>query len=210
MNEREIFEKLTPEPTTVLRLRLKPFSLGHLILLHRVESVFVFGGTPSYEDLALCVFICSRTYEEAVEGFEDPGLPREMERWADKLTGRRWWRSGKPINLPEKWLLFSKYLDLNCIQLEEGKDYVADTENTRKVHLPLVHTVRVKLQSRMGFSDTEILNRPWAWCLFDYFTLADMEGIIVMGHAEAARAAIAEAQAVAEKVLKKMRAQNVG
>jgi hypothetical protein len=212
MKEREIFEKLTPEPTTLLSLKLRPFSLGHLILLHRIESAFVFGGLPSYDDLALSVFICSRTYEEAVAGFEDPGLRREMRRWAKKVHGITWWRpNGKPIDLAEKWKLFHEYLNLNCIRLEAGKDYIADEENTRRVHLPVVHTVRVKLQSRMGFSDSEILNRPWSWCLFDYFVLADIaDGIISMGHQEAAKAAISEAQAVAEKVLKKMRGQHGG
>lgn len=208
MKEREIFEKLTPEPTTLLGLKLLPFSLGHLLLLHRVESAFVMGGRPEYEDLALAVFICSRTYEDALSGFSDPTLPEQMEQWAHMVSGEKWsakrkrWEGkGTPIDLDAKCLAFNDYLHRHNLVLEEGKDFIfGEAGSGRKIALPFAHVVRVKLQSRMRFSDAEIFNRAWALCLLDYYALADLDGAIALTDGESIKRALKEAQQAADKV----------
>lgn len=211
MKEAEIFARLTPEPTTLLGLKLLPLRLGHLRLLHRIGSAFVVDAEPSYEGLAAAVFICSRSYEDAIEGFADPDLSNQMDIWARKVHGQRWngkrWvGKAKPIDLGVKWLAFDAYLQRNDLRLREGEDYqVADKENTRSVYAPFVETVRVKLQSRMHFTDSEILNRPWAWCMLDYYLLADSDSLIAIGVQEATREAIADSQAVAARALEKLK-----
>lgn len=199
MKDREIFERTIPEPTTLLGLKLLPLSLGHIILLHRIESAFVLGGKPSYDDLATSVFICSRTYQDAVDGFSDPSLPRQMHRWARKLTGSGWFRKGKPINLSEKWKAFDDYLDRNTLIFKSGKDYAANGEG-RKVYLPMVHSIRVKLQSRMHFSDADILDRSWALCILDYHILCDMDGHIQLTDEDVVKNLIADTQAIGDRV----------
>lgn len=199
MKDREIFERTIPEPTTLLGLRLKPLALGHLILLHRVESAFMLGGEQSYDDLALSVFICSRSYEEALEAFDDPGLPREMERWAKKLTKRG------PIHLPVKCKEFVEYLDRNDLNFKKDRDFVCEEDRTRKVALPMVHTIRAKLQSRMHFSDSEIMNRSWALCLLDYFILLDSDGVVQLTDKDALKIVVEEAQAAGAKLLERIK-----
>jgi hypothetical protein len=205
MKDRDIFERTSPAPTTLLGLKLRPFALGHLILLHRVESAFAVGGLPSYDDLALAVFICSRPYADALAGFSDPDLPREMKRWARKLTHPGWFgrfRQPQPIDLPAKWAEFQDYLDRNSLRFEKGKDFITDDSRTRKVELPFVHAVRVRLQSKMRFSDAEILDRSWALCLLDYFILADADGVLQLTGelSESAMHVIRETQAIADRL----------
>lgn len=213
MKDQEILEKLIPEPTVLLGLKLLQFRLGHLRLLHRVGSAFVTDGVPSYDDLATAVFICSRSYEEAVEAFDDPTLPHQMSDWAHRVHGQTWdskkkrWKGEpKPIDLFEKWTAFESYIQRNDLRFREGEDYAAaDSDNTRRVHAPFCETVRVKLQAKLGFRDSEILNRPWSWCMMDYYLLADADGIIQIGQKEAAQMVVSEAMAVAEAVENKLR-----
>lgn len=185
MKPADIFKAVAPDRWQILGLKLIPFSLGHLVLLHRFDSAFI-GGDPDpnpFTDLALAVFICSRTYEQALDDLNDPTLSREMHRWARKCTGKTWWRKGKPIDLALKWSLFEQYL----AEGDWTPVYQTDSNRTRTVGLPFVQSVRVKLQSSFGMSDREIFNRPWSLCKADYFTLCDMQGIITIwdDHAQA-------------------------
>jgi hypothetical protein len=173
MNDAEIFKALAPARWTLLGLKLRPFALGHLVLLHRIESPFVTGdGLPDLHALFSAVFICSRTYEEADTGIEDPTLPRAFRRWRRKLMG---WFGQRPINLVEKWQQFQQYM-------REGQwtPTFQRAENTRTVGIPIEQSVRVKLQRELGLSDSEILNRPWALCMADFYTLLDSDSIITI------------------------------
>lgn len=177
MNDADIFSAVAPARWTILGLRLRPFSIGHLILLHRINSPFVCEGERlDYHALASAVFICSRTYEDALEGIDDPDLPRAMRKWAKKVTGARWWRRGKSVNLIEKWAEFERYM-------REGDwtpVFQRDEQRTRKVGLPFVQSVRVKLMDRFRLGDTEVMNRGWALCKADFFTLLDADGVLTI------------------------------
>ena len=201
MKGREIFERTIPEAWTVLRLPLLPLSLGHVELLNRFDSAFMVGRAPDYDDLALSVFICSRDYEEALEGLSDPpSLLKEMARWKKKVG---------EIDLDEKCDLFRGYLNAHELRLEKGKDYVTSSEGTRSVGVPFVHLVRVKLQSRMHFSDADIRNRSWALCLLDYYVLADLDGVIALTDEDRLKVAVTDAQSIAGKVAELLKAGKV-
>ena len=63
----DYYQAAVPDGWQVLGVKLRPLSLGHLILLKRYGSAFVVGGIPTEADLVLSVLICSRTYEDGVE-----------------------------------------------------------------------------------------------------------------------------------------------
>jgi hypothetical protein len=171
-----------PEPRTILGLRLRPFSLGHVILLHRVESVFVIGGVPDFNDLALSVFICSQTYADALKAFEDPTLPEFMKRWHDKLTGsdRLLVRLGlskpKLLDFSQLCARFSAYIT------EHSKipNYDFNPADFTEMHCPHVQQVKVALMRDMGFDEEKLLDRGWGLCLWDYVTLKAMAGTVKM------------------------------
>ena len=165
-----------PEPVTLLGLRLRPYSLGHHLLLHRVESAFVTGGNVHYEDLAISVFICAQPYAAALSSFNDATLPRFMRRWHRKLTGDVWWRRAlrlkvRPVDLKEKTAAFSKYID-------DGSrvpyyDVPADRVGANQIET--VHAVQLALMAKTNLTESELLDRPWGRCLFDYIGLQAME-----------------------------------
>ena len=89
--ERDFYLASIPDQFRVLGFALRPLSLGHVIILHRLESPYVTGGRPDIESLATAVFICCQTYKEAVNGISDPQRDAFMLRWYDRLSGRDRW-----------------------------------------------------------------------------------------------------------------------
>ena len=167
-----------PEPRTVLGLRLKPFSLGHVILLNRIESAFVTGGVPDYNDLAASVFICALTFEDALASFDDPDRDRVMRLWHDRITGAdRWsvrlgWRKPKLVDLADGCRLFSDYLT----EHSKVPKYSFNAEDFREMECPQVQVVKMTLMRDLHIPEAELLNRSWGLCLWDYVTLKAMKG----------------------------------
>lgn len=189
------YEAAIPEPATILGLKLRPLSLGHLILLNRVESSFVVGGVPDFDDLALSVLICSLSYLEGIEALDDPDLSEFMRLWHRKLTWRGWFKRRQPINLAEKCEQFRRYVET----ASNYPDFSCHSDG-REIRAPLVQVVRVRLLSSMHCTEDEILNRPWGLCLWDYMTLLDLEGSIELVDSQE----LNEAQEKAAKLLRQI------
>lgn len=196
-----------PEPVTILGLRLRPFSLGHLILLHRVESAFVLDSEITIEDLALSVFICSQTYKGAVETFSDPDLPKFMLRWHERITGADSWLCRLGLRKPngfdfwKKCDEFAGYLKAGC----QRRQFHFKDEDCREVFCPQAQLVKVTLMSEMGFREEDLLDRSWALCLDDYIVHKAIKGVVQLNNPEA----IADALAFANKLAENLKAKGV-
>lgn len=193
-----------PEPRTILGLRLRPFSLGHVLLLHRVKSAFLVHteGAPTYEDLALSVLICSQTYEENLETFNDPSLPEFMRRWHDRITGadsiwcKLGFRKARLIDLAQKCSEFTDYI-------RDGSripDYDFNPGDFQEMACPSVEIIKVTLMRDMHFSEREIMDRPWALCLWDHVVLKALDNQVRMFGKEAKEDALEAARALAESI----------
>ncbi len=192
-----------PEPTTLLGLKLRPFSLGHLLLLHRIKSFFAGEDDRlTYEDLALSVLICSQTYEQAIAYFDDKDLVKFMQRWADRLTGRGILtrlgiRPLRIIQLEDKAADFASYMQRGVRKLTYSNKSEGD-----EIPLPLVQIVRVTLlQEFGGLTDAELMNRPWGLCIEDYITIHTLKGNVRMFDPSALESAQAAAKAAYEKMV---------
>lgn len=196
-----------PEPVTLLGLRLRPFSLGHNLLLHRIESAFVVGGKVGYDDLAASVLICAQTYREAVACFDDPKLRRFMLKWHRKLTGDVWWRRAlrltvRPVDLKAKSEAFTKYI-------EDGSRmpyYDVPADRVGESQIESIHAVQLALMAKTTLTEAELMDRPWGRCLFDYIGLQAMEDKCTIRD----KAAVADALEVANRVAAKLNQKRNG
>lgn len=190
-----------PEPTTILGLELRPLSLGHLILLNRVESAFAVGGTPGYDDLAISVFICSRSYADSIAAFNDPMLSDFMRKWHDKLTGADCWlvrlglRQPQLIDLRKKCAEFAEYIKTH----NQFPKYTYTPGDFGTLEVPLEQIVKVALMRDMKFPESEILDRSWWICMWDFLTLRAMTNQVRIYH-EDFESGIKEAQDYAEQL----------
>lgn len=170
----------------ILGVKLRPFSLGHVILLHRIESPFLVGwkaeSQPTFDDLAVAVLICSCTYEEALEIIEGPALPSILRTWADRITGmNRWsvrigWNKATPVDFPKAVIEFCDYIK------EHSKipNYEFNPGDFKDLHCPEVQVVKVSLMRDMHIPEPDILDRCWGQCLWDYVTLSALDGRVKM------------------------------
>ena len=174
----EFYSVAVPEHRQILGLPLRPLSLGHLILLHRVKSAFICEGTVNYQELAIAALICSLSYEDGLAALKDCDTPKLLKRLGERITGIRDWRvrlgfrKARVIDLPANVAAFFSYLKDNS----SIPHYSYTPGDFKTVDCPQVQIVKVTLMRDLHFSDTEILNRSWAMCLWDYVTLRALKG----------------------------------
>lgn len=158
-----------PEPFTVLGRKLKPFSIGHEILLQRFDCNYSLMAqkAPGYADLILAVFICSRTFEEALEALQSRSLRIQMRAWG--------WYCGR-FDYPEARSFFQRYLVAHTqwpkrfwfLQQSKGGEPGA----------PFVQSLKVRLQKDLGYTESGALNAPYAVALWNYLTHLENSGAI--------------------------------
>lgn len=186
----DFYQAAIPDPFTILGLRLRPYCLGHIILLHRVQSAFVVGPPVQQEDLVTSVFFCSQTYEEGVRALDNPKLPKFMRRWERKI-GR--------FDFETKCKEFANYIQAHSkaplFTVEEGK--------SKASACPIVQSVKVALLSQTNLTESEILNRCWSLCLWDWLTILAQAGKVQIMDPKA----VDDAQEVANRLFKKFNPQ---
>lgn len=201
---RDFYAVAIPEPTTILGVRLRPFSLGHLILLHRVRSAFVTPDeTLTIHDLALSVLFCSMTYMEGCELFNRTDLPKQFTAWHRKLSGgwlaRLGLRKETPIDYAKKSLEFSEYLNRGSA----SPNYTYNPSEFRSMDCPSVQVIKVSMMKDLHIPEAELMDRPWAMCVWDHVTLRAMAGQITLIDDDV----IKKAQESAEKLAAALRAK---
>lgn len=150
--------------TPFLGCVLRPLSLGHLLLLHSLDSAFVPPVKDAlFDDLAVSVFICCNTYENALANIGTKKLKKELAKWQKALG----------------------VFDLNAA-CHEFQDYIArgmveplhrwHGEGGRAGTTPKAQGIKVTLMHKLGYREAELLDRPYRICLLDWFTYHANEG----------------------------------
>lgn len=178
----EFYSVAVPEQRQILGLPLRPLSLGHLILLHRVKSAFVCEGTVNYNELAIAALICSLTYDDGLACLKDPGTADFLKLLGERITGIREWRvrlgirKPRVIDLPANVAAFSAYL-------KEGSSiphYSYTPGDFKSVDCPQVQIIKISLMRDLHISESDLMDRSWAMCLWDYVTLRALKGEVSM------------------------------
>lgn len=114
MFPRDYIESWFIDDRVILGQRLRPLSLGHLLLLGRVKSKYVEGGVPMLDDLLLGLIICSNDFKTGCALIESPDeLFRGVYKWGRRLNFHPWyklWRRKAPPNLELASNDFQQYL----------------------------------------------------------------------------------------------------
>lgn len=174
----EYYAAAIPEPYRVLGVALRPFSLGHKIILGRINSPFETGGVVGIEDLALAVLFCSESYERCIEMLDDPGLHLRVTEWADAICFKKRWFGllAEPVEIDwvEKAQLFQKYIEAHSV----FPQFSYDEKRGSGGNIPLPQVVKVTLLSKVYSDLSLVMNMPWGLALWDYVTVKANEGLI--------------------------------
>lgn len=158
---KEYHEAAIPEPVTVLGIRLRPFSIGHAMLLRRFEAE-----GADVASLIFGILVCARDYHGALALLASP-LRLSIECW--KL-GLRLRISG--ANIIEALNVFRSYI-------KEGGDYIEfydDGKERKRIAAPPVAIVKVFLQRELGVSETDALNMPLGKAISEMMIARAMSG----------------------------------
>lgn len=178
-----------PEPYQVLGLRLKPFTLGHHILLRRFGCAFVADAETEVTkgDLLLGCLICSMWNAEFLEFMDDPEHAAKIIKWGEQCG---------QFNFAEKCQLFQDYLKASFQEpsftiVGEGGDTSGDWSQNLKLAMMI----------KLGHTEEAVLNTPLASLMSDYFRCAEIDGLIRIQNVEEVDAADANAK-ILEAALK--------
>ena len=82
----DILTATAPPCPIVMGLRLVPFSVGHSLVLHRLQSPLVVGGEVGRSELMQGVLICSQPVAEALKTMRSPFRGLAFKLWAKKTV----------------------------------------------------------------------------------------------------------------------------
>lgn len=188
-----------PEPVQILGLPLRPFSLGHWLLLSRFDNSFLTGRATGVDDIILAILVCSMSFEEGLKFLSAPDREEQITSWSKKLK-HKFRQEGQTLDFAEKAELFKAYFDAGMVI----PNYSATESGTASVGSPWPQVLKLTLMSELGMTETDVLNRPLRLSWWDYLGWRELnnKGIKLIADLDG----LAAAQKVADEFEAKVRA----
>lgn len=170
------FNNFTPDaPTVCLKYRLKPYCLGHDILINRIASPLasfdLIGVSP--KDLLAAVLICSQSYEEGEKSLRSPWLGLLLRVWRIRLRQTNWFTE------TEKFIRYRT----NGMWMPE----TCPPAKGRTLDSPWQFRLAAQLMEKFNLTESQALNLPLVRAHIYYAAIGDVEGSIKLyGEKEAA------------------------
>lgn len=160
-----------PEPFQILGLRLKPFCLGHYLLMERFGCAFVAADsrTAELDDLVLGVLICSMAYGEFLEFIQGADWPEEVKAWGGKAH---------LFDLNEKVKLLQEY-----IRLATEQPVVIYERDTEPSGSHWSQALKLTLTGALGYTADQALNLPLSQAFADFYKHAENLGVVTIAPA---------------------------
>lgn len=173
---------LYPDKFRVLGRTMEDYTVGHALLLERLQSPFVTGGrTPGRGDVKLFLAVCRRPYPRALELVRTGRLA-----WRLRLIPCGWER------VPQAVVEILRYL-AGSIHMPHRWE----KEGEKPAGTPPLQQVKLTHMSKLGKSPMQALCTPIAEAYWDFFGTWEMEGKMQLSDPddlEAAREVIEEAR----------------
>jgi hypothetical protein len=151
----------------VLGLRLKPLTLGHLLILYSVDCGFLSGKESTIGEFAFAAWICSNRYSRIVE-FIQSGTEKQanqLKKAFEKL-GRKYADS-----IVSEIKAFQEYIDSEIIAPER-----MTTGKEKSPKSPWVVMVAIALMRYLKLSEKEVYEMPISKALSYYSVLGELNG----------------------------------
>lgn len=167
MDKDFLASRISPAPR-ILGLKLRPFSLGHWLILQRADSPFVSGSTPEVVDVIFAVLVCSLTFEEAASALDSEEFGKQIVRWVKTL---------RKLNFIDKLHEFQRYwfYGNQIPSYSTTKEEMGEWSGT-----PWPQRLKIVLMSELGFSESDVLNRPLRMCWWDYLCFEERRGNVTV------------------------------
>lgn len=157
MSQEDVYcRALLPEPVVCLKLPLRPFCIGHSILLRRIRSPFAIPARlPEYADLMQAVLFCAGTWEEGERINDDPLARIKIWIWNRRLGG---------VDFDLDTLLFYNYIAQGSLAPQINRN----SSEGRAPGAPWEWRLKNFLVTRMGKTESEAMNFPLGRAQWEY------------------------------------------
>lgn len=172
----EYVRRHIPEPVVCLGVRLRPYCIGHDLLLYNFHSPLVANKknkkgeslAPELGDLLLGLYICSQTYEDAYRNIAEG----KHIRWARDFRKQFHRKPFKPL---EEYDFLSRYI---AEAIRQPRVYFTEAEgdNTAGPGAAFQAVLKVFLMERLHLSPSEALNYPIAVAWYEYSVWLEIRG----------------------------------
>lgn len=158
-----------PEPHTILGQRLKPFCMGHWLILCRFNSPLCRDENPGLEtpdDLVFAVFVCCHEPDEFMVEIESPELPQKLEMW------------GKEIGLfdfQEKGRAFMRYFN---DATRQPKFWQSGSSDAQPTGTHWSQAVTLTLTGQCGYTEAQVKNAPFGKVISDFMRYCETQGSV--------------------------------
>lgn len=190
-----------PEPFTILGRKLKPYSIGHQILLKRFECAFVMpADSIQWRDLALAVLVCRFHVSTRFNIFTSV---KAFDSWWGRWLYKRILKSIK-----------RDFADRCKLMLDYIRDGSAGPENVtwkdgEVSYAASESTLKFVLMSKLGYSEERALNMPYAQAVYEFCVWQQSEGMASFFEPEKQADLQTQADEFGEKVRAMMEAKGV-
>lgn len=170
----DFFSGFRREQHFCLGVQLRPLTIGHALLLARINSPFVIGGVVSPNSLAQAVLVCSHkdstTAESAMES-----------RWCG-IRMWLWGMASSKFNLEEEGDRFSDYLESQWKAPQTKRDPFKDTGNAGES--PWIIRLLTIMLTEFHMTLADAMRLPVAMATALWMTRAEMDGRLKLWGAE--------------------------
>lgn len=140
---------LEPSQPVIIGVRMKPYSLGHSVILSQIDSGFTAGRFPTFEDLIAAAFVCAHSWEENNRLLRSP-----FRRW---LRLKLWGALAGRFDIVAATVSMLQYVTAGDVYPDTEPP--KDPEAVRELAAP--HSARIYLFLRSsGFSESAAWNMP--------------------------------------------------
>lgn len=187
-----------PDEVNILGLQLKPFCLGHYILMRRFGCNYAAEGESQLDfgDFLLGLVICSMTYEENIQFFNQKYIPffswenfksYGLGWYISKTMGRAFWevycwgrkvkrmsKRDKTFNVYSKIQQFNKYITDG----QRMPMYFELNKNNARSNSHWSTSLKITMMGELGYTESQVLNTPLVQLFAEYCRYAESQGAI--------------------------------
>ncbi len=134
------------------------------MILERLSNPLFIGGDATIDHLFEAAYVCCQDSTESWDSFFAPDFPEKILAWRKKI-GRHDFRKSMTV--------FLNYKNDSTIFPEGGG---GDEVEKRKLGTPFLLQIKIMLQSKLGYSERNALNKPVGAAMWEVLGLSEMEG----------------------------------
>lgn len=180
-------EAINPHKYIICAMELRPFSLGHYVILEQVKSPFIssdpdnaIGMEDGSAHFLFCLLICSLTFEECLKVLDDRKLFLKLIKKVEKNLLKSM-KKDRDWNLFYKVGMFKEYIrfftEMPVFQVEENSPSVPSGIDWKQNLFTIA-------RNEWGYTDSEILNMPMRRLFFEWCSYAEKNGAIRVQNAD--------------------------